>query len=79
MMTGGTFMLGFGLIAMLLVIGLPVAVIAALVWALTRTGNPSRPATAGASAAGSTQKACSHCDTPLQSGWSHCPQCGAPI
>ncbi len=79
MMTGGMFMFGFGLIAMLLGFGLPVALVAALVWALTRTGNPSRPATAGASTAGSTQLACSHCGTPLQSAWSHCPQCGAPV
>ncbi len=22
---------------------------------------------------------CSHCGAGLQSGWTHCPQCGAPI
>ncbi len=79
MMAGGMFMFGFGLIAMLLAIGLPIALIAVLVWTLTRNPNPSRPALAGASAGGTTQKACSHCGTPLQSDWSHCPQCGAPI
>lgn len=41
MMAGGLFMLGFGLIAMLLVIGLPVVLIAVLIWALTRSGNSS--------------------------------------
>lgn len=42
MMAGGLFMLGFGLIAMLLVIGLPVALIAVLIWALTRRGRLDR-------------------------------------
>jgi len=22
---------------------------------------------------------CSHCGTGLQAGWTHCPQCGAPV
>jgi sec-independent protein translocase protein TatA len=23
--------------------------------------------------------ACAHCKNPLETGWSHCPRCGAPV
>jgi len=25
------------------------------------------------------KRSCSHCGAGLQEGWTHCPQCGAPI
>ncbi len=77
MMAGGMF--GFGLIAMLLGFGLLMALFAVLVWAPARNGNPSQPAVAGASAGGSSQKACSHCGAAIHPDWSHCPQCGTPV
>lgn len=78
MMAGGLFMIGFGLIAMLLVIGLPVALIAVLIWALTRKGNSS-PAHIPVPQKTAPARACSHCGTALQADWSHCPQCGAQV
>ncbi len=79
MMFGSTFMLGFGLLAMVLVIGLPVALIAVLIWALTRRGNTSAPAFLNVSQKAAAGQFCSHCGTALQAGWSHCPQCGAQV
>jgi hypothetical protein len=78
MMFGSVFMLGFGLIAMLLFIGLPVALIVVLVWALTRGGSISTPVFIPV-AHKSTMGVCSHCGTPMQADWSHCPQCGAQV
>jgi hypothetical protein len=79
MMAGGLFMLGFGLIAMLLVIGLPVALIVVLIWALTRRGNSSLPAFVPVHQSAASARACPHCGTTLQAGWYHCPQCGAQV
>ncbi len=79
MMFGSVFMLGFGLIAMLLVVGLPVALIVALIWALTRRGNYSAPVPASVRQSIATARTCSHCGTALQADWSHCPQCGAQV
>lgn len=79
MMAGSVFMLGFGLIAMLLVIGLPVALIAVLIWALTRRGNFSVPAPVLVHQSAAPTHTCSHCGTALQAAWSHCPQCGALV
>ena len=79
MMFGSVFMLGFGLIAMLLVIGLPVTLIVVLIWALTRGGNSSAPAPIHVQQSSTTARACPHCGTALQVNWSHCPQCGAQI
>jgi len=79
MMVGSTFMLGFGLLAMLLVIGLPVALIAVLVWALTRHGNSPLPASVPVNQNTASTRACSHCGKALQADWSHCPQCGAQV
>lgn len=79
MMFGSIFMFGFGLIAMLLVIGLPVALIAVLIWALTRRGNPAVPALIPGAQKTTSAPVCSHCGTALQAGWSHCPQCGAIV
>ena len=93
MMSGGMFMFGFGLIAMLLVIGLPVALIVVLIWALTRRGNSSAPvlapvhqkrpvlapALSPVNQSTTQVRACAHCGTALQADWSHCPQCGAQV
>ena len=79
MMAGGFFMLGFGMIVMLLVIGLPVALIAVLIWALTRRGNFSVPAPVPVNQNLASARACPHCGVALQADWSHCPQCGAPV
>jgi hypothetical protein len=79
MMFGSTFMLGFGLLAMVLVIGLPIALIVLLVWALTRKGNSSAPAFLNIPQKNGPAHFCSNCGTTLQPGWSNCPQCGAQV
>jgi hypothetical protein len=79
MMAGGFFMLGFGLIAMLLVIGLPIALIVILVWTLTRGGITFVPAPVPVHQNTVSVRTCSHCGVALQAGWSHCPQCGAQV
>jgi hypothetical protein len=79
MMFGSVFMLGFGLIAMLLVIGLPVALIVVLIWALTRQGNSFVPSSVPNLHNVAPTRTCSHCRTALQADWSHCPQCGAQV
>ncbi len=79
MMSGGLFMMGFGLIAMLLVVAIPIILIGVLVWALTRHPSPVVPTPNAPVTAGIPGNFCSHCGAGLQSGWSHCPQCGAPI
>jgi zinc-ribbon domain len=79
MMFGSVFMLGFGLIAMLLFIGLPVALIVVLIWALTRAGNFSAPAFTHVNQSAASVRTCPHCGTALKADWSHCPQCGAQV
>jgi predicted lipid-binding transport protein (Tim44 family) len=78
-MTGGLFMFGFGLIAMLLVIGLLVVLIAVLIWALTRRGNSSVPASVPVHQGTASARTCSHCGEALQEDWSHCPKYGAQV
>ncbi len=79
MMFGSSFMFGFGLLAMLLVIGLPIALIVLLVRVLTRGGNSSAPTLFSVPQKTAPGQFCSHCGTALQAGWSHCPQCGAQV
>jgi hypothetical protein len=79
MMFGSVFMLVFGLIAMLLVIGLPAALIVVLIWALTRKGNSFTATSIPNLQRVTSARACSHCGTTLQVDWTHCPQCGAAI
>lgn len=86
MMYGGVFMIVFGMLGMLLMVGLPLVLIVLLVWGLTQKGNPvwQPPATRVAApvtpvAAPASGRFCSHCGAGLQTGWTHCPQCGAPI
>ena len=67
-------MFGFGFIMMILVIGLPVALAAVLIWGLMK-----RPANASRVTQQSPTRICSNCGTGLQFGWTHCPQCGAAV
>jgi uncharacterized paraquat-inducible protein A len=86
-------MFGLGWLMMLLVIGLPILLVVLLLGGAagflqnrehsTTTAqnqspvyhsivnpNPSAPTAA---------RYCSHCSAGLQSDWTHCPQCGAPV
>jgi hypothetical protein len=78
-------MMGFGFMAMLLVIVLPiVGIIALVIWLVNanRKGNPfnmNLPSEKQEQAEGQGMKRfCSHCGAGLEGGWTHCPQCGAP-
>jgi hypothetical protein len=79
MMFGGMFMLGFGLIAMLLVIVVPIALISILVWSLTRHSSFPVFAPVPAHSVTSSPRTCSHCGQSMQTDWTHCPQCGASV
>jgi len=86
MMVGGGLMLLFGLLFMLMVIGLPILLIVAAVagvWGLSGRRSGTVASSQGydkpvASAASSTHY-CSHCGQGLQVDWTHCPQCGAAV
>jgi hypothetical protein len=67
-------MFGVGFIMMILVFGLPVVLVVALIWGLTK-----RPSNASLLSLQTPARACLHCGTGLQTGWSHCAQCGAPV
>ncbi len=78
-------MLGFGLLAMLIVIGLPILLIGGIV-AVTlrllgrRPGQTFSPSAQVVSAPGApSARYCSHCGSGLQAAWTHCPSCGAGI
>jgi len=79
-------MMIFGFLFLLLVVAvLVVGVIAGLVW-LNRTNRQANPFSANPSSEKREQATgpdvehfCSHCGAGLQVGWTHCPQCGAPI
>jgi hypothetical protein len=86
-------MFGFGLLMMFVVVGLPILLVVLLVVAaagyipnLARNGsgvqNQSpvyQPAMVSISPATHVARYCSHCGTGMQSEWTHCPQCGAPV
>lgn len=88
-----TGMFGFGLLMMFLVIALPILLIVLLVGGAAgllknRTGSTSIPANQSPvyqpkvnpdPSAPAVTRYCSHCGAGLQSDWTHCPQCGAPI
>ena len=75
-------MMGFGFLFMLLILGLPVVLIAAiLIGIFGLLGQRSRsmfspPTTA--SLAMQNARTCAHCGQALQGDWTHCPKCGAP-
>jgi hypothetical protein len=77
MMLGGIFMLGFGLIAMLLVVAIPIALIILLVWALTRHGNSQAVVPVRGLSVLSSIRTCSQCGAVLQRDWSYCSLCGS--
>lgn len=85
MMLGGGMMLGFGLLTMLIVIGLPMLLVIGViagVWGLSgRRTWPmfTPPAPRAFTPVASPARYCSHCGQGLQAEWTHCPQCGAPV
>ena len=79
MMSGGIFMMGFGLIVLFLLVAIPVVLIGVLVWAFTRNPNPAIRQPMVPFIGPAAGRFCSHCGAGLQDGWSHCPQCGAPV
>ena len=88
-------MLGFGLLMMLIVIGLPILLVALVLGGGAGLFNNHLPnisasvpqnQTSGYApivrniqATPTPSRFCSHCGAGLQSDWTHCPQCGAPI
>jgi ABC-type uncharacterized transport system YnjBCD permease subunit len=86
-------MFGYGWLMMFVVIGLPIFLVVLLV--ITAAGflpnmahsaiaiqnqSPAyQPAMNSRLPIITTTRYCSHCGTGLQSEWTHCPQCGAPI
>jgi len=86
MMVGGGLMLLFGLLFMLMVIGLPILLIVAVVagvWGLSGRRSGSTATFPGydrsVTPSASFTRYCSHCGQGLQADWTHCPKCGAPI
>ena len=86
-------MFGFGWLMMLLVIAVPILIIAFIIGGAvlllqnrgTGSSSLSSPVPAGQPEVRPTSttpppaRYCSHCGAGLQSDWTHCPQCGAPI
>ena len=76
-------MMGFGMLMMLFVLGLPILLIAAvLIWVLGLEGWRRRQIFSSptpASLVRQDARYCSHCGQGLQADWTHCPKCGAPI
>ena len=85
MMFGGGMMLGIGLLMMLLVFGLPILLVVAVVAGMAglwgRRAGPMSvlPISGPAALAVSSARYCAHCGQGLQTDWTHCPKCGAPI
>jgi hypothetical protein len=85
MMVGGGLMLLFGLLFMLMVIGLPIVlvVVVAGVWGLSVRRSGSVGTLPGydrsVAPAASFARYCSHCGQGLQADWTNCPQCGATV
>lgn len=86
MMVGGGLMLFFGLLFMLMVVGLPILLIVAAVagvWGLLGRRSGSAASSPGyarpVAPAASFTPFCSHCGQGLQADWTHCPQCGASV
>lgn len=85
-------MFGVGLLLLLLVIALPVILVILILTggagffrrvsqsdANRRLIQPSNNVTIQPNKVDSVSRFCAHCGAGLQPGWSHCPQCGAPI
>lgn len=85
-MFGGGVMLLFGLLFMLLVVGLPLLLIAAVVigvWgsASRRNGSvyPKPVVDQPVESTAHMIRSCTHCGQGLQAEWIHCPYCGATV
>jgi hypothetical protein len=86
-------MFGFGLLMMLLLIGLPILLVVLVLGGTagflqnrdhssTAVQNQSpvyHSAVNSNPLASPAARYCSHCGAGLQTDWTHCPQCGAPI
>ena len=93
MMFGGGLMFGMALLIMLLVFGLPILLVIAVLGGapgfLQKQNRPADGAQNPISAASIpvvqpgqavvSARYCAHCGAGLQTDWTHCPQCGAPI
>jgi hypothetical protein len=93
MMFGVFGMFGFGWLMMFVMIGLPILLVVLLVAVaadflpdLAHSANATQnlspvyqPAMNSRLSLTTATRYCSHCGTGLQSEWTHCPQCGAPI
>lgn len=79
MMFGGSIMMFFGLIALLLVFAVPIVLVVLLVQRQAGPHNSATSAVAPVVTAAIPSGACSRCGQSLQAGWTHCPQCGAPV
>lgn len=94
MMLGGGLMMGIGLLFLLAIIVIPILLVFALAGGAagflhkrndTSVAYQTPRSTTSSSIVPSDQagdtsaRFCSHCGAGLQPGWSHCPQCGAPI
>lgn len=87
-------MLGMGLLMVLLVIGIPVLLVFAFLGGAAGflpkqnhsadsvpqpTGAATNPVVQSGQTVVTPVRFCTHCGAGLQSDWTHCPQCGAPI
>lgn len=86
-------MFGLGWLMMLIVIGIPILLVILFVagaagFVQNRANSPSvyqnhpqvsQPAVYANPSATTATRYCSHCGAGLQTDWTHCPQCGAPI
>jgi len=94
MMFGGGWMMGIGLLIMLLVVAIPLLLGMALLGGaagyLQKQNRPadglqkpvfatSSPVSQPGQAGAAAARSCAHCGAGLQPDWTHCPQCGAPI
>jgi hypothetical protein len=71
-------MLLFGILTVIVIIGLAILVVGGGVYGLSKLGGGpgrsiERPPAAQA------DSACPSCGQAVQPGWTHCPHCGAPV
>ena len=86
-------MFGFGLLMMLLLVGLPILLVVLLLFGaqgffqnqnqgapIMQNQSPLyQPVVVSTKPAAQAGRYCAHCGTGLHTDWTHCPQCGAPI
>jgi hypothetical protein len=86
-------MVGFGWLLMLLMIGLPILGVVLLLLAaagffqnqslnvvpIKNQAQDNRSLNSANTFVSATGHYCAHCGAGLQSDWTHCPQCGAPV